>query len=252
MNTSTSSSRPASRHCFATFAPRTFTYLSPAAALARSTALGRSVQNVMSAGGSGGGRWVSTTTGPWYWPPNAPSLSVPRLGSSPPKVLWPTRIAPTSASRRATVALSPPSPTKCSVSQDMSPPGPAMKPSSDIVAEYSSLVMGLLSGSRGALADAVDEPVQGLGPVVGVAEDVVEAGQAERHLQVAQERAGGEPLGVGVEVGADGRLVVHGGHVPLRRPDRHVLEVDPQQLAAAAQEVARVRVAVQHGGGARR
>jgi hypothetical protein len=46
--------------------------------------------------------WVSTTWGPDQVPPNAPSLSVPRLGSSPEKVRRHTRRAPIrSVSHRA-------------------------------------------------------------------------------------------------------------------------------------------------------
>lgn len=45
--------------------------------------------------------------------------------------------APTSWMSSSTAGLGP----RCPVSQDMSPPGPVMKPSTDIVAEYSSLLM---------------------------------------------------------------------------------------------------------------
>jgi hypothetical protein len=66
-------------------------------------------------------------------PPKAPSFSAsPRLGSSPPQVRRPTNSAPTRCGSAAAALSSPP---MNRVSQDMSPPGPAMKPSRDMVAE---------------------------------------------------------------------------------------------------------------------
>ena len=70
-----------------------------------------------------------------------------------------------SPSSSSTAGLGP----RCLVSQDMSPSGPAMKPSSDIVAEYSSFPMGDLhcaaSWSGCQLPGAAEgvEGVHGLG-----------------------------------------------------------------------------------------
>src|SRR3954447_3522011 len=134
---STSSSSPAARHCRATSAPSTLTYLSPAASLAADSAVARSARKVTPSGGDGGGRWVSTNCGPCHVPSNAPSWSVPRFGSSPEYVRAPTSSAPISPTSASTSGLGP----RYGRSHDMFPPGPAMKPSTDMVTEYSTLAM---------------------------------------------------------------------------------------------------------------
>src|ERR1017187_8613685 len=149
MHTRISSSRPASRHCRAVLAPRTLTYLSPAAALAAATPLSRSPTKVTSGTGVSGAWRVSTNCGPSHPPPNGlPSLaSTPLYGSSPRKVRLPTRRAPILPITWSAVGLGP----RCSANQDMSPPGPAMKPSSDIVAGYSNLPMSYLRRDQSGL-----------------------------------------------------------------------------------------------------
>jgi hypothetical protein len=82
-NTGISSSTPASMHYRAMLAPRTLTSLSPAAALAAATPLGRSVTKAMPGTGACGGWCVTTNCGPSQPPPNGlPSLGVPLCGSS--------------------------------------------------------------------------------------------------------------------------------------------------------------------------
>jgi len=113
----------------------TFGLLNQVVGAARALAIAdpRLSRNSTPGADSAGGSWVRTNCGPCQAPPKAPSISSsPRLGSSPPQVRHPTRSAPTrSGSSEAPTSSLPMN----RVSQDMSPPGPAMKPSSDIVAE---------------------------------------------------------------------------------------------------------------------
>jgi hypothetical protein len=79
---------------------------------------------------------------------NGPSSPSPwRFGSSPPQVRRPTRIEPTWAGCAAARASSEPMKR---VSQSIPPPGPAMNPSSDIVAVSSSFAILATVPSVGA------------------------------------------------------------------------------------------------------
>src|ERR1039458_10693730 len=71
--------RPASRHCRAVLAPRTLTYLSPAAALAAATPLSRSPTKVTSGTGVSGAWRGRPNCGPSHPPPTG----LPSLASTP-------------------------------------------------------------------------------------------------------------------------------------------------------------------------